>query len=346
MPVDGLLQLSDVYGAVDGPRQLDDVDVVVETVVGNSGRFADREFRVDAWPDAMTYLASHIVEVRDHQAARLEEDAARLGVGPYFPSPYRRRSWTSDIEQSDHKVSERAKSVGGRVVEVVLNHAPRTKELAGRNGSEFYAGLTDNGVIFYAQAPYLRDLRRDGRVIELHRVKNEDNGGLWPDGHQFRSAEVANTRSIPASRELVYSYGSEEDLAAARSKGGHGHEVPEQGSPLRVVWVDKFGNVVLRLRDPEEYSDLLEAGEGSGLALVAEGREAPVDVGRNLDAAQTGIATIFRNPRTANPRHIDLAVKSEDCLSGRGHALEYMRGVTGRHVELRDLRKLEIDLKG
>lgn len=343
-PVDGLIQLNDVYGQVDGLPQLDDVDVVIETVVGNSGGFPDKEFRVDAWPDAMTYLASHIVEVRDHQIERLRGDLGRLGhdsvvtPGKDFIERY--------LRPADAKVAARAQSTGHRVVEVVQNHAPRTSEFAGQNGSTFYAGLTNNGIIFYAQEPYLRDLQRDNRIIELHRVKNEDNGGLWPNGHQFRSAEVANTRSIPESRELVYSYRNEGELLKATYDGTHTYEIPEQGAPIRVAWVDKFGNVVLRFRDPEDYSELLVPDKDKKLALVVEGNEAPLIVGENLDSARTGRATIFKNPKTENPSHVDLAIKSEDCLSGRDHALHYLRGITGRHVELRDLRKLEIELKG
>lgn len=320
---EALLELNDVFGVVDGPRILDDVDAAVEAQVGNSGRFNSAQYRIDAWPDACLHLATHIADIRDHQTERLWQQLKAAGYDPGSPLT---DELVEELRGTDTKVAARAHSVGRSVIEIVINHAPRKSATQGENGSIFYAGLTASNLIFYAQKHYLLDLLRDGRIIELHRVKNQDNHGLWPDGHQFRSAEVANTRSIPASRELVTNL-----------------KVPEQDAPVEIVWIDKFGNSLLRVRDPEAYSEFVIAGQK--IVLVVDGRSQVIKVGSDMDSSPTNKPRIFKNPKTKHPRYLELVIKSDNCLSGRGHALQFLRGVAGRTVALRDLRKLALDLE-
>lgn len=323
LETEALIELNDVFGPVDGPRILDDVDSAIESQVGNKGVFVDRQFNIDAWPDACLHLATHIVDVREHQTERLKQQLVVLGYNPYAPiTP----EVLEELGSIDSKIAARARSVGQNVIEVDINHANRSKEGQGKNGSTFYAGLTAGNIIFYSQKRYLLDLLRDGRIVELHRVHNSNNDGLWPDDHQFRSGEVANTRSIPESRELV------EDLS-----------VPEQEAPLEIAYIDKFGNSLLRARSADAYDGLLVPGQR--LVLIVDGKPSEVVVGENLDKSETGQPTIFRNPKTKHPKYIEFAIKSEDCLSGRDHALEFLRRVVGSHVELRDLRKLALDLE-
>jgi hypothetical protein len=322
IPTEALLQLNDVYGLVDGPRVLDDVDAEVETDVGNSGMFHNGNYRIDAWPDACLHLATHIADVRDDQINRLHQQLTILG---FDPEQVLTPELITEIASIDHKIATRARSAG-QIIEIVLNHANRSKHIQGENGNAFYAGVTVSGLIYYAQKHYLLDLLRDGRIVELHRVKNSDNGGLWPDGEQFRSSEVANTRSFPNSREPEY------DL-----------KVPEQDAPIEIVWIDKFGNCLLRLRESESYTGLFVPGQK--LELVVEGSRQLVIVGTDLDHSDTDVPTLYYNPATTNPKIIDLVIKSEDCLSGRGHALEFIRKLVRHHIALKDLRKLALDLE-
>jgi len=324
MPHEAVIELNDVFGPVDGPRLLDDVDAEVETTVGNEGRFLSGKFKIDAWPDACIHLATHIAEVREDQIQRLKD---WLGAHGYDPEISLTEETISEIQATDYTMGARGRSVGRHVIKVVMNHANRLQESEGENGAAFYAGFTGSGLIFYSQKRYLQDLLRDGRITELYRIKNKDNGGLWVNGHQFRSSVVANAQSYPDSLEPVI------DLS-----------VPEQDAPLEIVWIDKFGNSLLRARDPENYTELLVPGRT--LTLVIDGKPAKVVVGTDLDNSETGQPTIYRNPNTTHPRIIDLAIKSQDCLSGRGHALEFIRKRVGNEsLALKDLRKLELDLE-
>lgn len=320
-PTEAVIQLNDVYVPIDQPLALDEIDAHTETQVGNEGFFSSGRYRFDAWTDAGIHLATHIADVREHQIERHQADLAREGIDSDAPTD----QIVEELSKIDAKMARRAQSVGQNVVEVVINHAPRSEE-NGDNGKLFYVALTSTGLIFYAQQRFLMDLLRDDRIVEYYEVKNSQNGGLWPDGAQFRSAEVANTRSIPESRRQL-----------------EVPKVPEQDSPLEFVWVDGFGNVLIRAREPEKYDDVLaNGGEGH---LVIEGQKVPVKIGKDLDSSKKDRPTIYRNPKTTHPKIIDFAVKVDDPLLRRGHALSFIRDAYGGPLELRDLRRLQVDLE-
>lgn len=181
-----------------------------------------------------------------------------------------------------------------------FNDAPRHQREGGEP-SEFYVVETDNharivGTPLESFAPIAPHVSR------AWRVPNTQNGGLWEDGTQFRSA----TAHLLLDQQ--HSFAVQEIDASAISDAG-------SLDTLRVRFVDIYGNIIGyggRTQESRVLAGRLiekSASSSREISITIGGTSLSAEAARSLEDGKPG--TIIAYPNGGNPRrpHIDIARK-------------------------------------
>ncbi len=302
-PREATIQFSDVFGAIPGMEHFDasslyDFDAELTAQVRNAGKFHDAQFSIGYWPELGDYGAVLLEELRRYQQHEIQrKDAAASGVP----------------EHPDTKVLRR--SVDNAVVAVV-NCAPRTHihQEQNLNGDEFHVALTESGLEVYAQLPYFRGLQARGWIKEFYRIPNDS--GAWPEGEQFRSSCVTQVRSN--TRVLV------EEATSV---------IPSLDLPIRVAYVDKFGNVRLECAELGMLQEHLVPGNTVRLEMESGKRGIVAHVVNRLTDIPEGEVGLYRNPAddpaTTGPGYLEFVRRVSNPNGHTAHAYATLIAATG-----------------
>ncbi len=227
------------------------------------------------------------------------------------------------LEQHDELLKRRDLSArkrrmaAGLGTGVFINHAPRTDR---RNGSPFWVATARGGAIRVVATP-LESLSPIKQEIETlaylpNPQGNDPGNGLYDSREQFRSRLTPRLLDPDHRLDLVNT-----DPTIIPDFPGH----------WRVLFVDRYGNVVTHVSDTNvEWAEIERASkiavDGRRSVRLALGDAAPVvfEVGDSLGAATPGSATVYRN------RNIDLVRRwtPEDDAASKLESSAY--GLTGR----------------
>ena len=265
------IQFNDVFGvlpvaAAGSTEPLVDFDAELTAQVRNTGSFRDAQYPIGTWPALGDYGVVLLEQLRQEQQLK----AAGLGL---------------DVEALDSQLHPDylalCQSLSGALIAIV-NKAPRTNGQShnGRNGEEFYVGITQAGNEVYGQLPHFRGLKARGWLSQLSRIPND--AGVWQPGEQFRSSYVSALRPTPEILEQV-----------------DASEVPKIEQDIRLAYVDTFGNVRLEVANLDSALDHLKRQEvirlqvGDGGTVEAHAVERLTDIPR-------GDLGIYGNPSERN----------------------------------------------
>lgn len=297
------IQFSDVFGSLPIGGVSDgivDFDAALTAQVRNTGRFVDAQYPIGAWPAVGDYGAVLLDQLRGEQT-----DRALKAVN------------SDDPDHPDYQVL--ASSLDTRLVAVV-NSAPRTEEhrATGQNGDEFHVGVTASGLEVYAQLPYFRGLNARGLLTSLHRIPND--GGVWPEGEQFRSSVVTQART-------------QSDVLKPISTDA----IPNIDLSGRLAYVDKFGNVRLEVADIDDATDKLSSHGALSLKISGRAASLAVQAVSCLTDIEEGELGIYHNPTERQesgnrrngirPGYLELIRRVSDPNRGTNHAYNSLAGL-------------------
>ncbi len=187
-----------------------------------------------------------------------------------------------NLYSADYKREVRDMGTG-----IFINDAPRTNHT---NGHPFYYAELDHGIsVVTTPLEVLSSVR--GHVQKLLRLPNQDNG-LYPNGEQFRSSYTPELLD-PAVRERL----PMEEVSP--------DEIPEFRTDWHLAYVDRFGNLITYVPNPEEQWEqvLQAAGASKQVRLTIGDTRHNIKLGTNLGASEPGELLIYGNG------NIDLARK-------------------------------------
>ncbi len=232
------IQFSDVLGNVPFSSQvqqeMSDFDAQLNVQVDNNVGWRDQEFSIKSWPRVGEFAAVLLHSLR----------ANELG-------------WYEGLSEQEkkHPDARQIHDSLGKVVVGVINCAPRRSDhhQAGKNGDEFYVGVTTSGVEIYAQLPFFRGLKARNLLEpeSFYCIPNE--AGLWVPGEQFRSRMVTRARMFPDKLE-------EASIESIPN--------PKAESAGRLVYEDAFGNVLIEMSDGKTAREKLQIGKTVSLRLT------------------------------------------------------------------------------
>ncbi len=302
-PREATVQFSDVFGAIPGMEHHDasslyDFDAELTAQVRNAGKFHDAQFSIGYWPELGDYGAVLLEELRRYQKQELLRKRSGGSAGPEHP----------DVLVLHTSVE--------RAVVAVVNCAPRTNvhQELNLNGEEFHVAITSSGLEVYAQLPYFRGLQARGWIEEFYRIPND--AGAWPEGEQFRSSCVTQVRSNTGV--LV-----QEDTAV----------IPSLDLPIRVAYVDKFGNVRLECADMGKLQELLMPGRAVNLEVEGGRHSITAHVVKRLTDIPEGEVGLYRNPAddpvASGPGYLEFVRRVSNPNGHAAHAYATLIAATG-----------------
>lgn len=294
------VQLSDTFSgdlALEGAPPIADFDSLLTAQIRNTGRFVDVQSPIGAWPETGSYGVVLAAELRLEQQRLYSKYVAAD------------RTHLPDAQVLKQSLD--------RDVVLVVNHAPRTKEHHenGQNGADFYLaelGHSEHrlGLQVFAQAPFFAGVAARGLVQNLWRVRDDDNR-VWPEGEQFRSSIVTQSRNFPESLEW---------------QPHPENVIPELGPRgIYLAFADKYGNS--RLERPAGLA--LPEFPGNNFELRVDGKPLPVHgVTRLTEIPEDGLG-IYTNPadreHTDRPGYIELVRRVSNPNDPRNSAYETLR---------------------
>lgn len=243
------IQFNDVFGTIPLlPLGVDvlgvsDFDAILTAQVRNSGFWMDGKFGIGSWPALGEYGIILINQLREHQM----EEAIKSGI-TFGGIKGNQIKYSGDNHPDTKKLAESLM----KVIVVVVNCAPRNSghHSTGKNGEEFYAGLTDNNLEIYAQLDFFRGLHARKKLKALFRVPNE--AGVWPAGEQFRSSVVSQVRRTPKKLVPVETL----DI------------IPKIKQEGRLAYVDRFCNVRVEIAANQKINQKLQIGKKITLGIA------------------------------------------------------------------------------
>lgn len=304
------LVLSDAVPQTGESWRQQDPDSFLNTIWGNSVFVSPGIFNHSSHPHAAA-IEAHLATLVTGLALRRQRRA--LYQGRSHPDLFVKADLARDVTPT-----------------VVINSANRNEENCrdGQNGPPFFVAGTLNGVeIYTTDLSALSVLQASQYIESLHQIPDQlfdeflqlgsDLNTYHKDGkQQFRSAEVAQLRTLPNFSEQIVEISTGEIPALDLQEG-----------EIRLLYVDQFGNCKAITPNIEAIREEIEANEGRQLNVkIADGHgDVAVWAAKDLDTSPLGEPAIYWNsgrqdralpkPLTGPwPGYLDFAVRAPGDL--------------------------------